>query len=171
MLSSEEIINLRSIKPETGDQRDAISIPEVLDGSDNNEGAVEAMDSSQTDQEGKLADEPEFHDAKTGETPEEEPTTETREEATEPAKDDDDSTDAVGKEEAAKQDRDMLDDDNGEEEKETIEVDPADSKNVSTMFKKILSLGGQGGQVVIKVGEEDTVDPKGKLQLVNIVVK
>jgi hypothetical protein len=64
---------------------------------------------------------------------------------------DDDSTEAVGKEEASTLDQDMMDDDDAELNKAN---DPPDGnpRKVTTMFQKILSLGGGAGQVVVDVG-------------------
>jgi hypothetical protein len=80
--------------------------------------------------------------------------------------DDSDSNEAVGKEEAADQDRDMMDDNDEEGTKTaspTLEVaDPSKPTKVTAMFQKILSLGTQAGQVVVKLGGDDAEDSEAK---------
>jgi len=84
---------------------------------------------------------------------------------------DDDSTEAVGKEEAAEQDRDMMDGDddnnnNSDSPKENDTVGEEENSNtgkVTTMFQKILSLGGApSGQVVVNIsggsGQQSAAD-------------
>jgi hypothetical protein len=68
---------------------------------------------------------------------------------------DDDSHEAAGKQEAAEQDRDMMNGDDIDSPED--EEDPAESSikspQVTSMFSKILNLGSQSGQVVLKVGQ------------------
>ena len=81
---------------------------------------------------------------------------------------DDDSDEAVGKEEAAELDRDMMDDadsakDSNDEGQESGESeDASNNSKVTSMFQKFLSLGtnqslsvgtNQSGQIVVKVGD------------------
>ncbi|KAL3909919.1 MAG: hypothetical protein SGARI_002366, partial [Bacillariaceae sp.] len=78
---------------------------------------------------------------------------------------DDDSDEAVGKDEALELDRNMEDndgnDDNASSEhaNESVNHPEGDgdqnATKVSTMFQKILSLGGGAGQVVVDVGSGD----------------
>ena len=71
---------------------------------------------------------------------------------------DDDSVEAVGKEEAAEHDRDMMDENDGddatEEEGSIVEVDISQPTKVTTMLQKILSFGVQGGQVILNTGAD-----------------
>jgi hypothetical protein len=67
---------------------------------------------------------------------------------------DDDSIEPVGKEEASKFDQDMMMDDDEEDEKqEPAQETDVKSRIVTTMFQKILSLGG-AGHVVVDVGSD-----------------
>jgi hypothetical protein len=141
------------MKPQTGERRDAISIPEpepVAGEAPKNEAGIAS-----------LADADEGSAAATSETSTADSSSEKAEEARETVEGetaDDDSVEAVGKEEAAVQDRDMMDEqDTAKEEDGIIEVDASNSTKVTTMFQKILSLGTQGGQVILGAdGESDT---------------
>jgi hypothetical protein len=125
---------------------------------------AKTKDSSETTEVEKPAESSEeTEDAKAEEKPasdEQESPTEARQEAAGNDKADDDSNEAVGKEEAAEQDRDMMNDNENEETME--EVDVSNTQKVTTMFQKILSLGGQAGQVVMKVGAEGKEESEGK---------
>lgn len=146
---SEEIIEFRNLKPSTGERRDAISIPpEVVDMS--SAMVVEENNGEEKPAESSLQ-------KKSDETDADQPTSaEARQQAPEDDKADDDSNEAVGKEEAAEQDRDMMGGDGDGEE----EVDASTGRKVTTMFQKILSLGGQSGQVVVNVDGEDGEEPE-----------
>ncbi len=145
--SREEIALLRNAKPQTGERRDAISIPDAkpMEGKtpetttvvtdENNMTGEDSPDDMKIETNGTLSCE------------------ETREVA-ESDSIDDDSDEAVGKEEAAEQDRDLMDE-NDDIEEEIIEVQTKKSAKVATMFQKILSLGSQGGQVILKVGADE----------------
>lgn len=68
---------------------------------------------------------------------------------------DDDSNEAVGKEEALERDRDMIDNDDDEDSgitNESTENVNNSAGNVTTMFQKLMLLGGGAGQVVVNVG-------------------
>jgi hypothetical protein len=67
------------------------------------------------------------------------------------AKEDDDSDVAVGKEDAAKLDQDLMVEDSDEKE----DSSEATNRKVTFMFQKLLSLGGNSGQVSVKLSEED----------------
>lgn len=70
--------------------------------------------------------------------------------------DDDDSNEAVGKEEAAKEDQDMMDiEDDKSDEQVSWTVDPSEPAKVTSMFQKILALGSSSGQIVVKVNDSD----------------
>jgi hypothetical protein len=64
---------------------------------------------------------------------------------------DDDSDAAVGKEDAAKLDQDLM----VEESDEKDESPEVTNGKVTVMFQKLLSLGGNSGQVTVKVSDED----------------
>ena len=83
-------------------------------------------------------------------------------------KSDDDSNEAVGKEEASELDRDMMDDEDNENESKEQGGASGDSQavannsKVSSMFQKILSLGtNQSGQIVVKVGDANSTEGGG----------
>mmetsp|Transcript_113467 Transcript_113467/g.169738 ORF Transcript_113467/g.169738 Transcript_113467/m.169738 type:complete len:526 (-) Transcript_113467:28-1605(-) len=147
----EEIINLRNLKPTSGERRDAVSIPDVACTASNPTGIVieEPAEPKADPAEGKADDAKPAADDEGGEQ-----ATEEREADADDEKDDD-STEAAGKEEAAEQDRDMMDD--GEKSESIEPVDPSNAGKVTSMFQKILSLGGgsTSGQVVVKVDEDD----------------
>lgn len=66
-------------------------------------------------------------------------------------KEDDDSDAAVGKEEAAKLDQDLL----AEEPDNKDESSEVTNRKVTAMFQKLLSLGGNTGQVSVNISDED----------------
>lgn len=144
--SREEIAILRNAKPQTGERRDAVSIPSPKPMEGESTQAIE-VDTS---------DSPDGTETNTNVESSNGTLTiceETREVA-EPESADDDSNEAVGKEEAAEQDRDMMDE-NDDNDEEIIEVTTQKSTKVTSMFQKIMSLGSQGGQVIMKVGPND----------------
>jgi hypothetical protein len=166
-LSSEEIINLRNLKPTFGERRNAVSIPDRLDTPAKPDGGTSedsAASKSEEAEDGSAAGDAESKNtegASTADSKDDLPATEGREAA---AKDenDDDSIEAVGKEEAAEQDQDMMDEGDNSE---TIEpVDPSNADRVTSMFQKILSLGGTAasGQVVVKIDEDEASGQAGK---------
>ena len=71
--------------------------------------------------------------------------------AVDAAKEDDDSDAAVGKEDAAKLDQDLMVEDSDEKD----DTSEATNRKVTVMFQKLLSLGGNSGQVSVKLSEED----------------
>eukprot|EP00544_Gedaniella_sp_CCMP2646_P007177 CAMPEP_0202485920 /NCGR_PEP_ID=MMETSP1361-20130828/4611_1 /ASSEMBLY_ACC=CAM_ASM_000849 /TAXON_ID=210615 /ORGANISM="Staurosira complex sp., Strain CCMP2646" /LENGTH=615 /DNA_ID=CAMNT_0049114913 /DNA_START=232 /DNA_END=2079 /DNA_ORIENTATION=+ len=70
------------------------------------------------------------------------------------AKEDDDSDVVVGKEDAAKLDQDLMVEDSDEKE----DSSEATNRKVTVMFQKLLSLGGNSGQVSVKLSEEDAAE-------------
>ena len=69
------------------------------------------------------------------------------------AKEDDDSNDAVGKEDAAKLDQDLMLDDSESDKEEAAEVT---NRKVTIMFQKLLSLGGNSGQMSLRIVDKET---------------
>ena len=176
VVCSEEIIMLRNVKPTTGERRDASNIPSIEKTPNAVEGANtncdeestpvntedSAIDSDADDSKPAATKSAEKNDGESGnsstKSADEEPKTETREGAGDESKDDD-SNEATGKEEAAEQDRDMMEDgDEKSDDDEVVEVvDTSSADKVTSMFQKILALGGHGqsGQAVVKVNDDD----------------
>ena len=176
----EEFSILRNTKPQTGERRNATSIPDpvpvqgtppeptrtepmglALSSSDDEGDATSPSTSQEDDKPSEEAADSASKD--TSDTPQE--TTEEAREMAEEESADDDSVEAVGKEEAAEQDRDMMDDKDGpgatkQDDETTLEVDTTQATKVATMFRKILSLGSQGGQVILNVGAGDDSETK-----------
>lgn len=74
---------------------------------------------------------------------------------------DDDSNEAVGKEEAAELDQDMVDSEPDKTDEAVVTVDPLEPSNVASMFQKILALGGSSsGQIAVKVDDSDRSNDK-----------
>jgi len=138
-----ELTLLRSQKPMMGEQREAVSVP-----------AADAMtqDSPVTTKLPSLLD----ASTRSGEDPEPgtgDSTTETSS-GTEACTSDEDSNEAVGMEEAAELDQDLMDADADVAQEEiAVEVEPI---TVTTMFRKILALGSSTGQVEIKTHQDDS---------------
>eukprot|EP00429_Kryptoperidinium_foliaceum_P026150 CAMPEP_0176136112 /NCGR_PEP_ID=MMETSP0120_2-20121206/69067_1 /TAXON_ID=160619 /ORGANISM="Kryptoperidinium foliaceum, Strain CCMP 1326" /LENGTH=557 /DNA_ID=CAMNT_0017471867 /DNA_START=176 /DNA_END=1849 /DNA_ORIENTATION=- len=161
----DEILILRNEKPPTGERREATAIPPAkpLEGDppksmiitrpeDLGDAAKEAIDTADDAKKEEPAEDDKTEETSTSESTEE--STEGREKA--PA--DDDSNEAVGKEEAAEMDRDMMDDENDQRNGDAAE-DEGSPSNVTAMFQKILSIGTQTGQVLVNVGAEGGTKP------------
>ena len=148
-VSSDEIISFRQIKPQMGERLDAEWIPDEtpifkkLAGTTGLELENKQMEQESSSQE-EQKDDIEKEEETTLEV-EQEKSEEKREDADQEMADDD-SDEAAGKQEAAEQDRDMMDGDSPEDEEDPAESG-AKSSQVSSMFKKILNLGSQSGQV------------------------
>lgn len=146
----EEIALLRTAKPQIGERRDATLIPEPepSQGLSSQSNSTEPTsgekchDKMETDSHGVVASE------------------EARE-VSEPDSADDDSTEAVGKEEAAERDQDMMDENDAvdDDANAIVEIDTKRKTKVTTMFQKILSLGSHSGQIVVKVNPEEGSTP------------
>ena len=143
----DEIVLLRTAKPQIGERRDATLIPEpkVLPGvstpANSNDATSEgtSVDHMETENHGDVSSE------------------EARE-VPDPDSADDDSTEAVGKEEAAERDQDMMDENDAHDDTgEVIDIDSNRKTKVTTMFQKILSLGTHSGQIVVKVNPEEGI--------------
>lgn len=119
-----ELINLRNVKPSPGERRDAVNIPPVK------EMAIDTQDISQGPSDEAI-----------------ETTEENTEEKVDGENKDDDSNQVVGKEEAAEIDRNLLDSDDSDDEEETD--DDVGQAQVTSMFKKILALGNQSGEIAL----------------------
>ena len=134
---------LRNQKPQTGERREALSMPEAV--STVGETTAASPLTLLVDEPPKGSDdpEPEMKDADST-------TDDSSGAAT--SDDDDDSNEAVGKEEATELDQDMMD--VGQHDEEVmVEVDPAEPTTVTTMFQKILALGSSSGQLAVKVDD------------------
>jgi hypothetical protein len=160
--SSDELVRLRSQKPHMGERRVAESIPDRLSFQVFDTASLCLDNAANADNSGEETKSKEETDKPQDETTDDSPkpeanAKEAREEVAGQALaddcgGDDDSKEAVGKQEAAEQDRDMMDDEAEAPENEEL-VETTNSK-VSTMFQKIMSLGSQAGQVVMSVGAE-----------------
>jgi hypothetical protein len=164
-------VNLRSTKPFPGERKDAVSIPnedagdgqkvEKSDGDDKETTTVETTESTPSSETNATETE------KAAKTEEQE--SETGKEKAETEKKDDDSDERVGEEEAAKLDRNVTertvtdsDSDNDEDDVDSSHTDDTQSATkVSAMFQKILALGKQSGEAVVKLGSEGE-DQNGK---------
>lgn len=159
-----ELSILRNTKPQTGERREALSIPEPLPLAGEPpqaEPGIVSLAESISDEGSSEKPPPVPSDS---ETSGEVPVAQEAREMTEGVAADDDSVEAVGKEEAAEQDRDMMDEndeqDATKEDDAILEVDASQPTKVTTMFQKILSLGAQGGQVILNVGADGDSDAK-----------
>lgn len=156
----DEIISFRQIKPQMGERLDAEWIPDEtpifkkLAGTTGLELENKQMEQESSSQE-EQKDDIEKEEETTLEV-EQEKSEEKREDADQEMADDD-SDEAAGKQEAAEQDRDMMDGDSPEDEEDPAESG-AKSSQVSSMFKKILNLGSQSGQV--EGATQDVSSPK-----------
>ena len=121
----DELIRLRAIKPPLGARKDADNIPPEVPVS---------MDTDSTVDESMATQPP-------SECSEDDPVTNTPA----PSTADDDSCEAVGKEEAAALDRDMMTDENSSDEEE--EPAQESSVKVSTMFQRLLNMNA--GQIIL----------------------
>jgi hypothetical protein len=148
--NSEEITLLRTAKPQIGERRDATLIPEPK----TLQGVSNQSNTTDTTSGGKSSDNMETENQVVV-------VSEEAREVPEPDSADDDSTEAVGKEEAAERDQDMMDEnDDIDDANAVIELDNKKKTKVTTMFQKILSLGSHSGQIVLKVNpEEDSTAP------------
>ena len=144
-LSRSEIVMLRNQKPQTGERREALSMPEDI-------AMVGETTVSEASPLTPVGDEP------TKSFGDHEPETKDGDSMTDDSSgpatssNDDDSNEAVGKEEAAELDQDMIDADQNDDEV-VVEVDPSEPTTVSSMFQKILALGSSSGQLVVKVDD------------------
>lgn len=145
----EELGNLRNVKPFPGERRDAISIP--------SEGKVSPEPAAAQGPSDEATETTEQDTATTAETREDK--VETKNE-----NDDDDSNEVVGKEEAAEKDRN-LEEDNEETGTELAEDEEIATAQVTSMFKKILALGNQSGEIVMDAGggADMSSSPQGSL--------
>jgi hypothetical protein len=174
-LERQEIIQLRNVKPLVGEQREALNIPpskridhveppnfykpastaiiEVPNDAATNPTLPDAADENQKGD----SDEGELRTISHMDTGKEYVSESSKEGADTLVSDDtkdDDSTEPVGKDEASKLDQDlMMDDDEEDEKQETAQEAEVKSTTVTTMFQKILSLGG-AGHVVVDVGSD-----------------
>jgi hypothetical protein len=145
---------LRNNKPQTGERREAIFMPEVQPtagepsaGIPPTAAVVEASQDVANPSENKPTDETNEGDAMAVASPDAKMRSDDC---------DDDSHEAVGKEEAAELDQDMMDSEPDSSINEVVvEVDPSEPAKVTTMFQKILALGSASGQVVVKLENPD----------------